>query len=74
MANLHSNNCFIHANLCRIVDIYSTANSINSHMKLPQKCDIFYISDKQRNMDNLNSRNIKFHACTICVGKLTFQI
>ena len=58
---------FIHANLCRIVNIYSTANSINP-MKLPQKCDIFYISDKQRNMDNLNSRNIKFHACTICVG------
>ena len=59
---------FIHANLCRIVNIYSTANSINDPIKLPQKCDIFYISDKQRKMDNLNRRNIKFHACTICVG------
>ena len=59
---------FIHANLCRLVNIYSTANSINNLMKLLQKYDIFYISDKQRNMDNLNSRNIKFHACTICVG------
>ena len=34
---------FICANLCRIVNIYSTANSINNPMKLPQKCDIFYI-------------------------------
>ena len=59
---------FIHAILCRIVNIYSTANSINNLIKLPQICDIFYISDKQRNMDNLNSRNIKFHACTNCVG------
>ena len=35
---------FIQANLCRIVDIYSTANSINNPIILPQKCDIFYIS------------------------------
>ena len=53
---------FIYANLCRIVNIYSIANSINNPMKLPQKCDIFYISDRQRNMDNLNNRNIIFHA------------
>ena len=53
---------FIHANLCRIVNINFTENSINNHMKLPQICDVFYISDKQRNMDNLNSRKIKFHA------------
>ena len=59
---------FIHAILCRTVNIYSTANVINNPMKLPQKCDIFYISHKQQNMDNLNSRNIKFHTCTICVG------
>ena len=59
---------FIHTSVCRIVNIYSIANSINNPMKLPQKCDIFYISNRQRNMDNLNSRNIKFHACTICVG------
>ena len=51
---------FIHANLCRIVNIYATANSINNPMKSPQKCDIFYISDKQRNMDNLSSRNKNF--------------
>ena len=38
---------FIHANLCRIVHTYSTANSINNPMKLQQKCDIFYISDKK---------------------------
>ena len=48
---------FIHAILCRTVNIYSTANFINNPMKLPQKCDIFYISHKQQNMDNLNSRN-----------------
>ena len=36
----------IHANLSRIVNIYSTENSINP-MKLPQKCDIFYISNRQ---------------------------
>ena len=60
--------CFIHANLCRIVNIYSTANSINNPMKLPQKYDIFYISDRQRNMDNLNSRNkilCMHHLCRI---------
>ena len=59
---------FIHAILCRIVNIYSTANFINNPMKLTQKCGILYTSHKQRNMDNLDSRNLKFHACTICVG------
>ena len=59
---------FIHVNLCRKVYINSIANSINNPMKLPQKCDIFCISNRQRNMDNLNSTNIKFYACKFCVG------
>ena len=59
---------FIHANLCRIVNIYFTVNFINNPMKLPQKCDIFYIADRQRNMDNLSSRNkmsCMHHLCRI---------